>query len=186
MAKAASTYRQIMEERMTSVSTLMTRDHLVTIGPEATVSDAARKLASEGISHLLVTGEGEKLLGVFCACDLERAATGTRLRQHISARPITVDVTSDAHVALELMEDQHVSCLPVLDAACRLRGVITLHELRRRGLVEGEEERCSACGSTEHVRCSAHRALGLCIECSHKSEPPNVELDIETELGGGD
>ncbi|HTU60990.1 MAG TPA: CBS domain-containing protein [Polyangiales bacterium] len=171
---------------MTSVSTLMTRDHLVTIGPEATVSDAARRLASEGISHLLVTGEGDRLLGVFCACDLEHAATGSRLRQHITARPITVDVTTDAHVALELMEDQQVSCLPVLDAACRLRGVITLHELRRRGLVDSEEERCSACGTTEHVRCSPHRALGLCIECSRKSEPPNVELDIETELGGGD
>lgn len=170
---------------MTSVSSLMTRDRLVTIGPEATVSDAARRLASAGISHLLVTGEGERLLGVFCACDLERAATGTRLRQHIHARPITVDVTTDAHVALELMEDQHVSCLPVLDAGC-LRGVITLHELRRRGLVDGEEERCSACGTTEHVRCSPRRALGLCIECSRKSEPPSVELEIETELGGGD
>lgn len=170
---------------MTSVSTLMTRDHLVTIGPDATVRDAAKCLASAGISHLLVTGEGEKLLGVFCACDLDRAATGTRLRQHIHARPITVDVTTDADVALELMETQHVSCLPVLDAG-RLRGVITLHELRRRGLVDGEEERCSACGSTEHVRCSSLRPLGLCIECSRKSEPPNAELEIENELGGGD
>jgi len=170
---------------MTSVSTLMTRDRLVTMGPEATVSEAAKRLASEGISHLLVTGEGERLLGVFCACDLERAATGSCLRQHITARPITVDVTTDADVAIGLMEDQHVSCLPVLDAG-RLRGVITLHELRRRGFAPGEEERCSACGTTEHVRCSPHRALGLCIECSRKSEPPNVELEIETELGGGD
>jgi CBS-domain-containing membrane protein len=170
---------------MTSVSTLMTRDRLVTIGPEATVSDAAKRLSCAGISHLLVTGEGEKLLGVFCACDLEHAATNTRLRQHIHARPITVDVTTDADVALELMEGQRVSCLPVLDAGC-LRGVITLHELRRRGLVDREDERCSACGSTEHVRCSSTRPIGLCIECTRKSEPPNVELDIETELGGGD
>lgn len=171
---------------MTSVSTLMTRDRLVTIGPEATVGDAARRLAAEGISHLLVTGEGESLLGVFCVCDLERAATSTRLRQHIAtARPITVDATTEADVALALMEKQHISCLPVLDGGC-LCGVITLHELRRRGLVDGEEECCSACGSTEHVRCSAHRALGLCIECSRKSEPPDGELDADAELGGGD
>lgn len=170
---------------MTSVSTLMTRDRLVTIGPEATIGEAAQRLAAAGISHLLVTGEGERLLGVFCTCDLEHAATDTCLRQHLHGRPITVDVTSEAEFAVELMENQHVSCLPVLDAG-QLRGVITLHELRRRGLVAGEEERCSACGTTEHVRCSPRRALGLCIECSRKSEPPNLELDIETELGGGD
>jgi CBS domain-containing protein len=170
---------------MTSVSTLMTREQLVTIGPEATVRDAAERLSSAGISHLLITGEGEKLLGVVCACDLDQAATGTRLHQHIHARPITVDVTTDAEVAAQLMEGQRVSCLPVLDGG-RLRGVITLHELRRRGLVDREDERCSACGSTEHVRCSSLRPIGLCIECTRKSEPPDSELEIENELGGGD
>lgn len=170
---------------MTAVSAIMTRERLVTMGPDATVGDAAERLASAGISHLLVTGTDEHLLGVLCTCDLERAGLGTRLREHLRARPVTVDVTADAAVALELMGDQGVSCLPVLDAG-RLRGVLTLHELRRRGLVTGEEERCGACGTTEHVRCSPNRALGLCIACHRKSQPPDFELDIETELGGGD
>lgn len=170
---------------MTAVSTLMTRDRLITIGPEATVRDAAKALANAGISHLLVTGEHDRLLGVFCVCDLDRAPTGTRLRQHLHGKPITVDITTEADVALELMADQHVSCLPVLDAG-RLRGVITLHDLRRMGLVDGEEECCSACGSSEHVRCSHRRPVGLCFDCTRKSEPPNLELDNEAELGGGD
>lgn len=170
---------------MTAVSTLMTRDRLITIGPEATVSDAASALAKAGISHLLVTGERDALLGVFCVCDLDRAPTGARLRQYLHEKPVTVDMWTETDVALDLMTTKHVSCLPVLDAG-RLRGVITLHDMRRMGLVDGEEECCSACGSSEHVRCSHRRPLGLCFECSRKSEPPSSELELEAELGGGD
>jgi predicted transcriptional regulator len=170
---------------MTTVSQLMTRDRLVTIGADATVTEAARRLSAAGISHLMVTAEGGGLLGVFCVCDLDRVATGSRLRQHISARPIAVDSTTDADVAIELMETQRVSCLPVLDKG-RLSGVITLHEMRRKGLVPGEDERCSACGSTEHVRCGPSSTVGLCIDCTRKSLPPIAELEQDRELGGGD
>jgi predicted transcriptional regulator len=170
---------------MTAVSTLMTRNRLITIGPEATVSDAARTLAKAGISHLLVTGDHDCLLGVFCVCDLDRAPTGTRLQQHLHAKPVTVDMWTETDVALNLMEQRHVSCLPVMDAG-RLRGVITLHDMRRMGLVDGEEECCTACGSSDHVRCSHKRPVGLCLECARKSEPPNLELELDAELGGGD
>jgi CBS-domain-containing membrane protein len=104
--------------------------------------------------------------------------------RHIHARPIAVDVTTDAEIAIELMEGQRVSCLPVLDAG-QLCGVITLHDMRRRGLVAAGEDHCSACGSTVHVRCGPTRTVGLCLECTRKSVPPNLELEIETELGGG-
>lgn len=166
---------------MTAISSLMTRRPLVTIGLDAWVSDAAKTLADAGVSHLLVTGEGDKLLGVFCVCDLDRAETGTKLRQHMHAEPITVDLHAEAEDALALMESRHVSCLPVVEQG-RLSGVITLHDLRRIGLASGEAERCSACGSTEHVRCTHGRTLGLCIDCARKSEP----ADGDAELGGGD
>ena len=166
---------------MTAISTLMTHDRLVTIGPEASVDDAARAMAAAGVSHLLVTGDGQHLLGVFCACDLERAPSGTCLRQHLCKQPITVDLDTEAESVAELMRAAGVSCLPVVEQG-NLRGLITLHELRRLGLLEDEAERCSACGSTEHVRCRHGEALGLCIECTRKSEPP----DSDDELGGGD
>jgi predicted transcriptional regulator len=170
---------------MTSVSTLMTRDRLVTLGPDVSVSDAARTLANAGLSHLLVTEEGEKLLGVFCICDLDRAATGTPLRAHLHDVPVTIDLHADADDALRVMSQRHVHCLPVLDEG-RLRGVITLHDLRRNGLAGAEEEHCSCCGSTEHVRCNHGRDVGLCFDCTRQSEPPNLELGLDAELGGGD
>jgi len=159
----------------------MTPRPLVTIGPDAWVHDAAKTIADAGISHLLVTADDDSLLGVFCVCDLDRAETGTRLRQHMHADPITIDAETDAEDAVVLMESRRVSCLPVM-AQGRLSGVITLHDLRRLGLASGEGESCSACGSTEHVRCSHSHTLGLCIDCARKSEP----ADGEAELGGGD
>src|ERR1700712_2206627 len=170
---------------MSSVSTLMTRDRLVTLGPNASVSDAARTMADAGISHLLVTGDGDNVLGVFCVCDLDRAPTGTPLWQHLQDKPVTIDLNAEADSALALMSQLHVSCLPVLDAG-HLRGVITLHDLRRKHVGDAEEEHCSCCGSTEHVRCSHGRDVGLCFDCTRKSEPPDLELELDAELGGGD
>ena len=165
---------------MTAISSLMTQDRLVTIGPDALVADAARTLSDAGISHLLVTGDGQHLLGVFCVCDLDRAPSKTTLRQHLRQDPITVDLRTEAADVAEIMIASHVSCVPVVEGDT-LKGVITLHDLRRHGFVDSDAERCSACGSTEHVRCS-RGILGLCIECTRKSQPP----DSDDELGGGD
>jgi predicted transcriptional regulator len=166
---------------MTAISSLMTHDRLVTIGPDALVAEAARTIADAGISHLLVTGDGEHVLGVFCVCDLDRAPSRTPLRQHIQREPVTVEASTDVAEVAEIMISSNVSCLPVVEGGA-LRGVVTLHDLRRLGVLDGEAESCSACGSTEHVRC-AH-GVGLCIDCSRKSQPPDA--DTEDELGGGD
>jgi len=165
---------------MTAISSLMTRERLVTIGPDALVAEAARTLADTGISHLLVTGDGQHLLGVFCVCDLDRAPSATPLRQHLQKVPITVEMSTEVSAVAEIMLTSNVSCVPVLEGET-LRGVITLHDLRRLGLLDGDAECCSACGSTEHVRCN-HGVFGLCIDCARKSQPP----DGDDELGGGD
>jgi acetoin utilization protein AcuB len=166
---------------MTAISSLMTQDRLVTIGPDALVSEAARTIADAGISHLLVTGDGEHVLGVFCVCDLDRAPSRTQLRQHLNRKPVTVEANTDVAAVAQLMLASNVSCVPVVEGGA-LKGVVTLHDLRRLGLLEGEAERCSACGSTEHVRCS--HGVGLCIDCTRKSQPPDP--DVDDELGGGD
>jgi Mg/Co/Ni transporter MgtE len=134
----------------------------------------------------LITEDGDQLLGVCCVCDLEQAATGARVRHVMHDERLWVEANADADEALALMESHQVTCLPVLERG-RLSGVITLHALQRFGVMGAEEERCSACGSTEHVacvRCGRRRARGLCMDCVRKSEPP--EPGWELELGGGD
>jgi predicted transcriptional regulator len=168
---------------MTTISALMTRGPLVTVGPEAWVADATKLLADAGISHLMVTADNETLLGVMCVCDLDRVPLGTQLKQHMHVAPVTVEADTEAEIALTIMTSRQVSCLPVLENG-RLSGVVTLSDLRRGGLAAGGEERCSACGGREHVRCSHGRSIGLCIECTRIAEPPDGDED--PELGGGD
>ena len=152
---------------------------LLAIGPTASVREAAVILARERVSHLLVT-EGGELLGILCSCDIELAAQGDTVAHAMSRRAVTIDAEASPAEALEVMQASGVSCLPVV-ADGSLRGVVTLHDLVRLGLADGAE-RCSACGSSEHVRCAEHGVVGLCLECTRRSEPPAA--DEELGVGG--
>jgi arabinose-5-phosphate isomerase len=166
---------------MTTVSTLITPGRVLTIGLDASLADAASKMADTGVSHLMVT-EGRQLVGVVCVCDLDAASDGSRLRQLMRAEPVTIAPDALATEAAALMLSAGVSCLPVVGAG-ELCGVITLHELRRLGLFESDPVRCSACGSEDHVRCAQHGGLvGWCFSCMRQSEASQAD----DELGGGD
>jgi len=152
---------------------------LLSIGPMASVGEAATVLARERVSHLLVVQGGE-LLGMLCSCDIERAAQGAPVGLVMSRDLFTIDAEAPPAEALATMHAHHVSCLPVVSGGA-LRGVVTLHDLVRLGLAD-DAERCSACGSTEHVRCEPHgRVMALCLECARLSEPPAWDDEV-----GGD
>lgn len=153
---------------------------LLAIEPMASVAEAAAMLAREHVSHLVVVKGGE-LLGVLCSCDIERSAQGAAVGQAMSRAVFTIDAEAQPAEALASMHAHNVSCLPVL-AHGALRGVVTLRDLVRLGVAD-DAERCSACGSTEHVRCEAHGVrAALCLECMRRSEPPAWD----DEVGGGD
>lgn len=163
-----------------SVAYLMTNEGLVTIEPHTAVSVAVRAVIDAGISHLLVT-EREALVGLVCLCDLDQARTGSTVADCMSRGPVTVEPTTPAVTAGQLMLERGISCLPVVSDGV-LRGVITLGDLQRAGIVDLPVERCIACGSEEHVRCEGPgRAVGYCLECTRRSEPPRWDED----LGGG-
>lgn len=149
---------------------------LLAIGPMASVGEAAAMLAREHVSHLVVV-KGDELLGVLCTCDIERAAQGASVAQAMTRGVFTIDADAPPAEALASMHAHSVSCLPVVSHGA-LRGVVTLHDLVRLGLA-GDAERCSACGSTEHVRCEQHGTrAALCLECTRRSEPPAWDDDI--------
>jgi predicted transcriptional regulator len=164
---------------MTTISEMLS-GRLVTVRPTATVAQAAQVLDQEHISHLLVVQDAE-LVGVLCTCDVGRAASSERVEQAMSHVPWTIECTMTPECAVARMLELSVSCLPVLDDG-ELIGIVTLSELARRGFAPDTVERCSACGSTEHVRCAEHGiAVGFCLECARRSEPPAWD----DELGGG-
>lgn len=165
---------------MHTVSKFMTSENLVTVPPELSVADAVQRVEDAGISHLLVTSHGN-LVGLVCVCDLDQSRTGATVEECMARELTTVDVATSAALAGRLMLEQGIGCLPVL-AGGRLRGVITIGDLRRAGIVDAPAERCVSCGTTDHVRCENRGgSVGYCLECTQRSVPPGWDED----LGGG-
>ncbi len=95
--------------------------------------------------HHLVVVEGGKLYGLLSDRDLfkalspgvgtlaesnqDRAALGRRAHQIMSRRPIVIGMDQDLRDALQLFDDHHLSCLPVVDANQNLVGILTWRDL---------------------------------------------------------
>jgi CBS domain-containing protein len=166
---------------MRRVEELMTRTPLITVGSEAPVAHALRLIEQHDISHLLVM-EQERLFGVVCACDLERADICAPIALSVAASaPVTVDVAATAFDAARYMLAFEIGCLPVTRGGA-LVGMLTAGDLRRAGILNRATEECAACGSRDHVR-RAHGLddVGFCLECRRQSEPPTGD----DEIGGG-
>ena len=165
---------------MKTVSEIMTPSPLVTVGPGATVAEAAKAIAENGVSHLLVTRDSA-LVGVVCICDLDTAAGTMCVSDLMHAEPVTAEPAMSTQDALARMQAHRVSCMPVM-AGADLAGVITLSDLRHAGLGGDVDAHCAACGSDDHVRTHEHmQVVGFCIDCRRSSAPPRWDDD----LGGG-
>jgi acetoin utilization protein AcuB len=150
---------------------------LFTIELSAPVCDALEQIERTGVSHLMVK-EGDDLVGVVCACDLDDAQQGATLGDIASRRLVTIEATQHVDAAALRMREHGVSCLPMLRAGT-LCGVVTWNDLSRLGVVPAFEEACVACGNTEHVRCRSHGELaGFCLECTRRSQPPGIYDDL--------
>jgi signal-transduction protein with cAMP-binding, CBS, and nucleotidyltransferase domain len=164
---------------MRKVSEVMTGAPLVTADGATLVSRAAHLLAERAVSHLLVVEDG-RLVGVVCACDLDRARALLPIAA-VMSRPRTVDVEATTFEAAGTMLREGIGCLPVL-AAGALAGIVTRSDLCRAGVLEQTPQHCAACGSRDHVRSIRRGApVGFCLECDRRSEPPSPDEDI-----GGD
>lgn len=152
-----------------TVSDLMTRKGLRTIGPETLVFEATGMVEGASISHLLVT-DGEALVGVVCVCDLMQMHARTRVSACMSERVVTIEPDANVATAAKLMLDHGVHCLPVVTGAT-LRGILTMGDLRRGGVTDLPADTCASCGSLDHVRSEMPGAAGYCLDCTRRSAP---------------
>lgn len=135
-----------MSGKTIKVRDLMTTD-LVTIGMDDTIRVAQRIFNEKRFHHLIVV-EGGQTLGVVSDRDLlkhlspfvgvrysERAQdTETpkkRMHQVMTRKLISIDPDAFVHDAARTMMHHHVSCLPVIDAAGTLVGIITTRDVLR-------------------------------------------------------
>jgi CBS domain-containing protein len=152
------------------VSELMSSSPIL-IDARAQAHAAERVARASGIHHLLVVDAGA-LMRVVCLCDLERAPQTALVGTLGRSSVVYVNATSRAAHAARMTIDSGVGCLPVLDDAGGVIGVITRRDLRRGGFLPSERgvDLCAACGSGHHLRTrGGAEGETFCVACLNGS-----------------
>lgn len=105
----------------------------VTCGPDATVADVERLCARFRISGVPVTSADGVLLGIVTNRDIRfETGHGRRVAEIMTPMPlVTAPVGVSREEALRLLGRNKVEKLPLIDAAGRLRGLITVKDFTK-------------------------------------------------------
>lgn len=117
------------------LAVMMSRD-IKTIGPDATLAEAAGLMRDGRVGALLVSGQGT-YLGVVTETDLVRKAmaggldlTQERVRRVMSSPLITIEIDRSAHEASDLMAEKGIRHLAITQDG-QVVGIISVRDLLR-------------------------------------------------------
>ncbi len=120
-----ATVRQILDAKGHDVAT---------IGPDATVYNAIKKLADENIGSLVVMDDG-KIVGIVTERDYARnvilkgkKSPTTLVRDIMSTRVVSVGLEHSVEECMAVMTDKAIRHLPVLESK-RLVGMVSIGDL---------------------------------------------------------
>ena len=122
-----------------SVDELMHKGKIPCAGPEETIGSALSILDAGGFGAIIITDEGNKLLGILTDGDVRRAAFRNQLKNDrpvseiMTANPQCGRVGQTSAELLDLMEARAITVLPVVDETGRVAGIIHLHDLLGKG-----------------------------------------------------
>lgn len=134
------------------VGDLMTSD-VITVGPDTSLKEAARRMIKAGISGLVVTGESGSIRGVITEADFVKAESGRRspnrrvrllswfgmdqptpqfecVGDAMTSDVVAIGPDADHAEAARLMEKARVKRLPVVDGS-KLVGIISRRDIMR-------------------------------------------------------
>jgi sulfide:quinone oxidoreductase len=129
--------RETLEDALDSKETvgdIMSGDPLV-VAPEDTLGEIAEQMRSRDVGSALVAEYG-RLIGILTARDLVRALAGrvhssdARVRQWMTAEPISVPPETPVEVAVALMTEHDIHHLPVVEGE-RPVGMVGLRQAAR-------------------------------------------------------
>ena len=122
----------------TQLGLLMTPDP-ITIGPEATIAEAARVLVKKNIRRLPVVENGV-LVGLLSVSDLVLAIAQMKctaaIRDTFTSQTFAVWEETPLTVVGKVMEISGFDAIPILDADNTLRGIISERDLIRNSVIE--------------------------------------------------
>jgi CBS domain-containing protein len=122
----------------TQLGLLMTPDP-VTIGPDATIADAARVMIRHGIRRLPVV-EDLRLVGLLSVSDLILAIAQMKcavpIREVYTSQTFAIWEETPLTVVGRVMEISGFDAIPILDSDNTLRGIISERDLIRNSVIE--------------------------------------------------
>jgi IMP dehydrogenase len=125
--------RQAAEVRRVKRAMSGVIDDPITVGPQQTLGEVRALMRRHEISGLPVVHEG-RVVGIITNRDLRFERDAARLvREVMSTDLVTVPPGSDPEAAKDLMQHHKIEKLLVVDAAGRLRGLITIRDVENLG-----------------------------------------------------
>ncbi len=119
---------------MTAIGEMMARE-VLSVAPEDTIGEAAEKMVDRGVGSAVVLDFG-RLIGIFTERDLLRAvadrvhSSEARVREWMTADPITVGPETPAEDAARTMLDNGFRHLPVVEGE-RAVGIVSIRDVAR-------------------------------------------------------
>ena len=117
---------------MTTLGELMTRE-VLEVAPEDTLGQAAEAMVERGVGSAVVSDFG-RLIGILTERDLLRAVAGrvhsseARVREWMTAEPITATTSTEIAEAARTMLDQGFRHLPVVEED-RAIGIVSIRDV---------------------------------------------------------
>jgi CBS domain-containing protein len=107
---------------------------LIVVAPEDTLGEVAERMTLQNVGAVAVTDSG-RLIGILTERDLLKAmaarvhSSEARVRQWMTADPITTTAGTDAEEAARVMLARGFRHLPVLDDDGRVIGIVSLRRV---------------------------------------------------------
>lgn len=127
---------------MATVADLMVRD-VLTVEPSDTIGEAAEKMNASNVGAVVVMEDMVRIVGIVTERDLLRAvasrarAAEARVRQWMTADPLTIGPETTIEDAAKIMFDHNFRHLPVVKDG-RALGIVSLRLLARWAFNEPE------------------------------------------------
>ncbi|HET7628545.1 MAG TPA: magnesium transporter [Bacillales bacterium] len=125
--------RELLHYQEETAGSIMTTE-FVAIRDYQTVAEAMRILKKEApdaetIYYVFVVDEEKRLKGVISLRDLIIADDGTRIKDIMNERVVSISVGADQEEAAQIMRDYDFLALPVVDFQNHLLGIITVDDI---------------------------------------------------------
>jgi len=151
----------------------MTPD-VITIGPEASIHDAARLLSEYNISGAPVVGDGGRMIGIVTEADL-LGKEGKTVADIMTPRVTTAQEDTPVEMIAQILTSNRYKRLPVVREE-RVVGIVSRADIVR---MMASRWACAVCGAEQ-----AGRQPTVCVSCGADASAFERDLTPRMEMSG--